>query len=406
MAVYEYEGLDAKGREVTGIIEAESPRQARSKLKGDGVFTTALFVSTVEESGAEEKFPLLFRRSISQSDLALITRQLSTLIDAGLPLVAALSSLIDQMEAAHARRVLSQVRQKVNEGRSFHDALSEHPRIFNDFFRNMVRSGEASGTLGLVLGRLADFIESQVALKRKIQAAMIYPILMTCLGAGILIYLLGSVVPQVTGIFEDLGRTLPLPTRILLALSDAVRSYWPFAAIAVVLSIITFRSYLKTPAGRKAVDTFLLKVPRLGPFLRITAMARFAKTLGTLTTGGVKLLFALEISRPVLGNAVLEEAVESVEADVREGKSLRAAMQATGQFPSEFRQMVSVGEESGALDRMLLKIADSYESRIESAVASLTALLEPLMILAMGIAVGFVVLSILLPIFDLTEALG
>lgn len=406
MSVYEYEGLDAKGREVNGIIEAESPRQARSKLKGDGVFATALFVSTVEESGVEEKFPLLFRRSISQSDLALITRQLSTLIDAGLPLVAALSSLIDQMEAAHARRVLSQVRQKVNEGRSFHDALSEHPRIFSDFYRNMVRSGEASGTLGLVLGRLADFIESQVALKRKIQAAMIYPILMTTLGAGILIYLLGSVVPQVTGIFEDLGRTLPLPTRILLALSGAVRSYWPFAAIAVVLSIITFRSYLKTPAGRKNIDSFLLKIPRVGPFLRITAMARFAKTLGTLTSGGVKLLFALEISRSVLGNAVLEEAVESVEADVREGKSLRASMQATGQFPSEFRQMVSVGEESGSLDRMLLKIADSYESRIESAVASLTALLEPLMILAMGVAVGFVVLSILLPIFDLTEALG
>ncbi len=406
MAVYEYEGIDGKGREISGIIEADSPRAARVRLKGEGTFATALYLSSAAGNAAEEKFPLLSGRSISQSDLALITRQISTLLEAGLPLVDALQSIIEQLENAHSRRVLSQIRQKVNEGRSLYDSLSEHPRIFSDFYRNMVRSGEASGTLGSVLGRLADFMEGQVALRRKIQAAMIYPILMTCLGTAILIYLLGSVVPQVTGVFEDLGRAKPLPTRMLLAMSAAVRQWWIAGALAMVVSIIIFRSWSKSEAGKRALHALLLKIPRIGPFIRLTAMARFAKTLGTLTQGGVKLLAALEIAKPVMGNVVLEEAVASIAIDIREGKSLRAAMQATGQFPSEMRQMVSVGEESGALDAMLLKVADNYESRIESTVASLTALIEPLMILLMGVAVGFVVLAILLPIFDLTEALG
>jgi len=406
LAVYEYAGLDGKGKEVSGIIEADNPRLARSRLKAEGIFASSLEEAKVKSTGKERSFNISFRPAIGVGELALVTRQVGTLIDAGLPLVDALGSIIEQTEASRSRRVLSQIRQKVNEGMTFHDALAEHPREFSSFYRNMVRAGEAGGDLAMVLDRLADFLESSIALKRKVQAAMIYPIIMTLLGAGILIYLLGSVVPQVTGIFEDLGRALPAPTKLLLLLSDGVREYWFIGLIALIALFIGLSSWVRTPKGRYTFHSFLLKLPRVGNFIRVTALARFAKTLGTLTTGGVNLLNALEISQPVLGNAVIEKAIEEIREDVREGKSFRAAMQKTGHFPSEMRQMVGVGEESGALDRMLLKIAQGYEARVEAAVASLTALLEPLMILAMGVAVGFVVLAILLPIFDLTEALG
>lgn len=406
MPVFEYEGLDARGRTTRGIVDADGPRAVRAKLKRQGVFATRVAeVRREEGAAARERSPLL-SRGVRVGELALLTRQIATLLGAGLPLVAALGALLEQTENQRLSRILSQVREGVNEGKSFHEVLGEHPRSFPEIYRNMVRSGEASGTLPLVLSRLADFLEGSVAFRQKLQAALVYPILMTLLGAGILWFLLTSVVPRVTSIFDDMQKVLPAPTRMLLAASNALQEYGWIAVPALLLVLLALRRYGRTAAGRLVLHGLVLRTPALGRFVRLVAVSRFSKTLGTLLTGGVPLLTALEISRAVLGNAVLERAVEQVRDDVREGRSLRDALRATRHFPSVMCQMVGVGEESGSLDELLLKVSDAFEGQVEAAVATLTSLLEPLMILGMGLAVGFVVLAILLPIFEMSQLVG
>jgi len=406
VAVFEYEGLDSRGRNTRGIVDAEGARAARAKLKRQGVFATRIAEVRQTEASATKGKGRLFSRGVRTGELAMLTRQLATLLDAGLPLVGALGALLEQTDSPRLRRVLSQIRESVNEGSAFHEALRAQSRSFPEIYRNMVRSGEASGTLPLVLGRLADFLEGSVAFRQKLQAALVYPILMSVMGTGILWFLLTSVVPRVTQIFTDLRRALPAPTRILLATSGALREYGWVAIPILVIAYLALRRYGRTSSGRLVLHGLILRTPALGRFIRLVAVSRFAKTLGTLLTGGVPLLTALDIARAVLGNAVLDRAVERVRDEVREGRSLRDALRATGQFPSVVCQMVGVGEESGALDELLLKVADTFEAQVGSAVATLTSLLEPLMILVMGLAVGFVVLAILLPIFEMSQLAG
>jgi general secretion pathway protein F len=406
VAVFEYEGLDARGRATHGIIDADGPRAARAKLKRQGVFATR-----VEEAArpgvAEGQSRLLFgARGIRVGELSLLTRQLATLLGAGLPLVSALGALLDQMETERVRRILSQVLESVNEGKAFHEALGEQERSFPEVYRNMVRAGEASGTLPLVLGRLADFLETSMAFRQKVQAALVYPILMAFLGVGILVFLLTSVVPRVTGIFADMNKALPVPTRMLLATSAGLRQYGWILLLILVVALFGLRRYARTPEGRLNLHRLTLKLPLFGKFTRLVAVSRFSKTLGTLIASGVPLLTALEISRAVLGNAVLSEAVAEVRTDVREGRSLRDALRSTGHFPGVVCQMVGVGEESGALDKMLLKVSEAFEAQVAASVATLTSLLEPVMILAMGLTVGFVVVAILLPIFEMSQLTG
>ncbi|MBE0618701.1 MAG: type II secretion system inner membrane protein GspF [Proteobacteria bacterium] len=406
MAVFEYEGLDSRGRHARGIVDAEGPRAARAKLKRQGVFATRVSeMRRAEGTAARERTPW-FSRGVRVGELALLTRQIATLLDAGLPLVATLGALLEQTESPRLSRVLSQIREGVNEGKAFHEVLGEHSRSFPEIYRNMVRSGEASGTLPLVLSRLADFLEGSVAFRQKLQAALVYPILMTVLGTGIIWFLLASVVPRVTQIFDDMRKALPTPTRMLLATSAGLREYgWVVLPVFLIL-FLAVRRYGSTPGGRLVLHGLVLRTPVLGRFVRLVAVSRFSKTLGTLLTGGVPLLTALDISKAVLGNAVLERAVERVRDDVKEGRSLRDALRATRQFPAVVCQMVGVGEESGSLDELLLKVSDAFEGQVEAAVATLTSLLEPLMILAMGLAVGFVVLAILLPIFEMSQLVG
>ncbi|MBI5015433.1 MAG: type II secretion system inner membrane protein GspF [Deltaproteobacteria bacterium] len=406
MAVFEYEGLDAQGRSARGIVDAEGLRAARAKLKRQGVFATRLEETRRAVNGSPEGAVPWFGRGIRTGELSLITRQLATLLGAGLPLVAALGALLEQVESERVRRVLSQVREGVNEGKAFHEALADQGRSFPDIFRNMVSAGEASGTLPLVLARLADFLEGSMVFRRKVQSALVYPILMGFLGTGILWFLLASVVPRVTRIFEDVQRALPLPTRVLLATSAALRSYGWIALVMLALGLLALNRYSKTPEGRLHLHGLVLKLPAFGRFRRLVAVSRFAKTLGTLLGSGVPLLTSLDIARAVLGNAVLEDAVADARIEVREGRSLRDALRASGQFPAAVVQMVGVGEESGALDQMLLKVAEAFEAQVEAAVVTLTSLLEPLMILAMGLAVGFVVLAVLLPIFEMSQFAG
>jgi len=407
LALYEYTGMDARGKNARGVVDADSPRAARAQLKKDGILATTLEEVRREEVEAAKSsgFSLSLGKKINLLELAMVTRQLSTLLEAGLPLVDALGSLVDETDVEKTRLVLSSVRQRVNEGASFYEALSEHPKAFSEFYRNMVRAGEAGGTLELVLDRLADFLESSVAFRRKVRSAMSYPILMAVVAVAVLVLLLGKVVPQVTGVFDNLGRELPATTKMLLAVSDVVQHYWVFVMVVVAVLGYALMRFEKSEVGRRVIHTYVLRVPRLGNFVRLAALSRFAKTLGTLIAAGVGLLEALAIAKPVIGNAVIERAVDETVDDVREGKSLSQAMRDTGQFPSEIRRMVSVGEESGQLDSMLLRVAQSYEDRLDALVVSLTSLLEPLMILVMGGVVGFVVYSILRPIFDLTEAI-
>jgi general secretion pathway protein F len=408
LAVFEYEGIDARGRPSKGIVDAEGPRAARAKLKRQGVFATSVAEARRVESAAERRRGGFFSLSggIRVRELAILTRQLATLLGAGLPLVSALGALLEQSDSQRSSRVLSQVRESVNEGNAFYAVLGEHERSFPEIYRNMVRSGEASGTLPLVLARLADFLEGSVAFRQKLQAALVYPILMGVLGTGILWFLLTSVVPRVTQIFEDMKKALPAPTRVLLTTSALLREYGWVAVPVLVIGFVGLRRYARTARGRLVIDGLLLRVPAVGRFLQTVAVSRFCKTLGTLLSGGVPLLTALDISRAVLGNAVLDRAVEEVRDEVKEGRSFRDSLRATGRFPSVMCQMVGVGEESGSLSDMLLKVADAFESQVEAAVATLTSLLEPLMILAMGLAVGFVVLAILLPIFEMSQLVG
>ncbi|MBI5441331.1 MAG: type II secretion system F family protein, partial [Deltaproteobacteria bacterium] len=319
---------------------------------------------------------------------------------------AALGALLEQVENERVRRVLSQVREGVNEGKAFHEALGEHERSFPEVYRNMVRAGEASGTLPLVLGRLADFLEGSMAFRQKVQTALVYPILMAFVGTGILLFLLTSVVPRITVIFENMNQALPAPTRLLLGVSAGLRDYGIFLILAVVLAFYGVYRYVRTPEGRLAMDRLVLRTPAFGKFTRVVAVSRFAKTLGTLLSSGVPLLTALEISRAVLGNAVLSDAVAIARTEVREGRSLRDALRGTREFPAVVCQMVGVGEESGSLDSMLLKVAEAFESQVAAAIANLTAILEPIMILGMGLAVGFVVMAILLPIFEMSRFAG
>jgi general secretion pathway protein F len=406
VAVFEYEGLDGRGRNAHGIVDAEGPRAARAKLKRQGIFASRVAEVRQTEATSAQGRARLFVRGVRVGELAMLTRQLATLLDAGLPLVAALGALLEQTDSPRIRRVLSQIRESVNEGSAFHEALRGQSRSFPEIYRNMVRSGEASGTLPLVLSRLADFLEGSVAFRQKLQAALVYPILMTLMGTGILWFLLTSVVPRVTQIFEDMHRALPTPTRILLATSSGLRQYGWIAIPVILVIFLGLRRYGRTPAGRLVLHGLVLRTPAVGRFVRLVAVSRFAKTLGTLLTGGVPLLSALDISRAVLGNAVLDRAIERVRDEVREGRSFRDALRATGQFPAVVCQMVGVGEESGALDELLLKVADTFEAQVGSAVATLTSLLEPLMILVMGLAVGFVVMAILLPIFEMSQLVG
>ncbi|MFU8855733.1 MAG: type II secretion system inner membrane protein GspF [Deferrisomatales bacterium] len=406
MAVFEYEGLDSRGRAARGIVDGDGPRAVRAKLKRQGVFATRVTEVAKAEATTDRGVRPRLSRGVRVGELAVLTRQLATLLGAGLPLVAALGALLEQTDSPRMSRLLSQVREGVNEGRAFHDVLGEHSRSFPEIYRNMVRSGEASGTLPLVLSRLADFLEASVAFRQRLQAALVYPALMTLLGAGILWFLLTSVVPRVTDIFADMRRALPAPTRMLLATSSFLQEYGWVALPVLLLLFFALRRYGRTPAGRLVIDGLVLRTPAFGRFVRLVGVSRFSKTLGTLLSGGVPLLTALDISRAVLGNSVLERAVERVRDDVREGRSLRDALRATGEFPSVMCQMVGVGEESGALDDLLLRVSEAFQGQVEASVATLTSLLEPLMILFMGLAVGFVVLAILLPIFEMSQLVG
>jgi len=403
MPVYSYAGLSADGKNVTGIIDAESPRAARTKLRRSGVFPTTLAETHGEATPrASRSISRMFER-ISPQELSVMTRQLSTLVSAGLPLVDCLSALIDQVDAERLKRILTQTRENVNEGSSLAVALGAHPKVFSELYVNMVRAGEASGALDVVLLRLADYTESAARLRSKLRSALTYPIIMVVVGGAILFFLLSYVVPKITRIFTESKQVLPLPTRMLIGVSSAFATWWPVVLLLLAALALGIRYYVRTPSGRMRYDRWVLRMPVFGKLLQKIAVARFSRTLSTLLRSGIGLLPSLDIVKNIVDNRVLYDATEAARDAIREGQSIAPPLKKSGIFPPLMIHMIAVGEKSGQLEEMLFKTAEAYEGEVDTTIATLTTLLEPVMILFMGGLVLFIVLSILLPIFQMNQ---
>lgn len=407
MAVYSYKGINAAGKKASGVIDAESFKAARLKLRRIGIFPTDVIPEGAKSSkGFSLSTDIEFGRyleRIKTRDIAVMTRQLATLIKASVPLVESLTALVDQTSNVKLRKIIADVKQKVTEGGRLSDACAGHKKVFSDLFINMVAAGEASGSLAVVLDRLAGFLEKQAALKSKILGAMMYPIIMTGVGCSLVGFLVVYVVPKVTKIFEDVDATLPLPTRMLIGASDAISGYWYLFLIGTTLLVWGVRRFLKTARGRDLYDRLTLKAPLFGRLLRMVAISRFSRTLATLMSSGVRLLNALDIVKNIVQNTLLVRAVEETKNSVREGESIAEPLKRSGQFPPLVVHMISIGEKTGNLEVMLERVADTYDMEVDNTVSSLTTLLEPMMILVMGGIVSFIVMSILLPILQLNQ---
>ncbi|MGH7822060.1 MAG: type II secretion system inner membrane protein GspF [Candidatus Binatia bacterium] len=403
MPVYAYRGFSPQGKNLSGIIDAESPRAARLKLRRTGVFPTDLAEAEAGPSRAESRSVGRYFERIGPQDLAITTRQLSTLVSAGLPLVECLSALIEQVDRERLKRIFTQIREQVTEGSSLADALAQHPRIFGELYVNMVRAGEASGALDVVLLRLADYTESTAQLRSRIRSAMLYPIMMLSLSVVILVFLVTFVVPRVTRIFIEQKQVLPIPTRALMGLSQLLLDWWFVALVILLAAAIVFRYYVRTPGGRLTYDRWTLKLPVFGKLFQKVAVARFSRTLSTLLRSGIGLLQSLDIVKNIVDNKVLFGAIEEARDAIREGQSVAPPLKKSGFFPPLMIHMVAVGERSGQLEEMLAKTADAYETEVDTAISTLTSLLGPLMTIVMGGVVLFIVLSILLPIFQMSQ---
>lgn len=405
MPVYEYTALDLAGKNVTGIIDADSTVAARQKLRAAGKFPVQVQETTVKTKAAAKadfSLPSLFNR-VKSEDIHGLTRQLATLLNAGIPLVGALDALMEQTTIPPLKKIIAQIKESVNEGNSLTFSLAKHPRLFSNIYINMVRAGEASGSLDVVLERLAEFGEHQQALKSRFQAALVYPIFMAIVGSGVLFFLLSFVVPKLTRIFTEMKQVLPLPTTILIWFSHFMQSFWWAIVLMIVAIIFALKEFIKKPQGRRIWDTLKLRFPVVGQINRKIALSRFARTLGSLLQSGVPLITSLQIVRNIVNNVLIGEVIDATMEDIQAGKSLNFALGRSVWFPPIFRQMVAVGEQSGDLENMLLKIANAYEREVETRITGMTALIEPMMILLMAVVVGFIVISILLPIFEMNQ---
>lgn len=404
MPAYEYKGVNPRGQHVNGTLEADNERQLRQLLKQRGVMLTKIGKGPRQGGllSQEVDFAAVLEK-ITPQDIALFTRQLATLVKARIPLSDSLAACVEQVEKPKLKKIVAKLRTDVNEGLSFAHALEQYNEVFGPLYANMVRSGEASGKLDEVLARLAEFTESSVKLRQKISSAMMYPMIMVGVGSLILVGLFVGVIPQITQIFEDSGQELPPITTAIIWCSRALQEYWYLLVVGGALSSFSFRRYTRTPAGAARWDRVKLRMPIFGELFLLVGVARFTKTLATLLGSGVPLLTALDITKHVLGNRVLETAVDDARLSVKEGAPLAVPLKQSGRFPTMVVHMISVGERSGALEEMLDVVADNYESQVEAKVSRLTTLLEPLMIVGMGAVIVIVLFAVLLPILQMND---
>jgi general secretion pathway protein F len=405
VALYEYRGIQIdSGKQVKGYRDADNPKALRAALRRDGVLLTLAAEENERKQKAKRDIKLfeVFRQP-TQSDVAVMTRQLATLVRAGIPLVESLNSLTETVQNEVLMRIITRVRESVNEGIPFSKSLSEYPKVFPTLYVNMVAAGEASGTLEAVLERLADFMEGQARLKGKVFAALAYPVLMMVIGSVLVGVLMIAVVPKVTSIFENLGRALPWYTNLLIFVSRTLANWWWLILALIVIAVVTFRRWVATPGGRMRWDTFVLRVPIFGALNLLIAVARFSRTLSTLLNSGVQLLTAMQIGRNVLGNAQLQKVVDGVIEAIREGESIADPLKRSRAFPPMMTNMIAVGERSGQLEEMLDNVSRAYEAEVDTRVVALTSLLEPLMIVLLGGVVGFIAMAILMPLIQMNQ---
>ncbi|MDH4025365.1 MAG: type II secretion system inner membrane protein GspF [Desulfuromonadales bacterium] len=405
MPLFEYSGLDNQGRKKTGTIDGPGRKVVTQQLSDQGIYLTDL-----RETGAQRVRKLSFRfgmaRKLPTGELAAATRQMATLLGAGLSLDDALNTVNEQTDQPLLSKTFAKVREHVVQGGTLHEALAAHRHIFPDLFINMIQVGEDSGTLDRTMYRLADFLESQARMRARVQAALAYPLLMTLVGSGVLVFLFVFVIPKITTMLNELDRALPWPTLLLITLTDFLARWWWLLGLLLVVAVLALKRYRDSTRGREHIDSLLLKAPLFGRLQLLIVTARFARTLGTLLESGVPLLKALDIARNLLSNRILNQAIETVTLRVQEGTGLALSLKETTVFPPMLAQLTAAGEKSGKLEEMLFRVADTYEHQTDLSMTGMLSLLEPLMILVMGGIVGFVVLAILLPIFEASQGFG
>ena len=394
MPTFEWKGRGRAG-EQTGVLVADSKDAVIAALRRQQIVVTA-----VKEKGKEIALPK-FGGKVAPQLIAIFTRQFSVMIDAGLPLVQCLEILGSQQENKVFKRAMIQIRQDVESGSNLADSMRKHPKIFNDLFTNMVAAGEAGGILDTILQRLAQYIEKSVKLNGQVKSAMIYPVAVISIACIVVTVILWKVIPVFAALFAGLGAELPLPTVIVIKLSHFIADFWWLIGLVIVVSVVAIKRYHNTYRGKRVLDGLLLKAPVLGMLLRKIAVARFCRTLATLTSSGVPILDGLQITARTAGNSIIEDAIMSTRKSVEEGKTISEPLGDTDVFPSMVVQMIAVGEQTGALDTMLSKIADFYEEEVDTAVAGLMKLLEPLLIAFLGVAIGGIVIAMYMPMFSL-----
>ncbi len=406
MAVFQYKGLTVAGKAVAGLREADNAKVLRAVLKAEGIFLTEVAEGrTAASSGQGFSLKRLVQR-VSAEELSVVTRQLSTLLGAQIPLVDALSALIEQIDNEHLKVIVSNVKTRVSEGASFADALGEHPRVFSNLYVNMIRAGESAGALDVVTERLADYTEAQAHLTSKIRAAMIYPAIMVVVGVSIMAGLFTFVIPKLTKIFDDIDAALPWYTELLIFISNTLANWWHVIFAVVVLLIWLFNRWRVSKSGKPRWDALMLATPVFGDLVRMLAISRMTKTLATLLEAGVPLLVGMDIVKNIISNSVLQRVIDATRDAVKEGAPIAEPLRRSGEFPPIVTHMIAVGEKTGRLEEMLHKVADSYTAQIDVRITALTTILEPVMILVMGGSVAFVVISILIPILKISEFAG
>ncbi len=398
---YKYTAKDKIGQSVTGVFQANNETEV-----ADILHKKELVVLRVELSRKAPSKTKLTDKKIKLDDLVIFSRQLATMIDAGIPLVNALSILSEQIEEQNLRAVVNIVRQDIEGGMSFCDALAKHPMVFSELFVNMVKAGETSGMLDEILDRLASYLEKQAALNRKIISSMVYPAVVVSMSILITSVLLLKVVPTFKGIFDSLGGTLPVPTQVLIFISDLLRKYFSYTVVTLVVTIYLFKKYLKTHKGRYQFDQLVLKAPVFGPLFRKLAVAKFSRTFSTLVKSGVSVLSTLDIVSKTSGNKVVEEAVVNCSKSVRDGEPISRPLSKSGVFPPMVTRMINVGEQTGQLEKMLTKIADFYDDQVDAAAGALTSMIEPLVIAFLGVVIGGIVIALFLPIFKISQLMS
>lgn len=404
MPVYEYKAFNPAGQNKTGICDADTAREAREKLRRDNFHVVSLKeIKQDEEGGSRFSIGAFFRRKKRTGELAMVTRQFATLLESGVPMAEALRALCDQIQQKDLETTYRNLRERITSGASLAEAMGHHPMVFENLYVNMVKAGEAAGNVDVVLRRLAEYLIKQNQIRNKVGAALMYPMVMIGVGVIVVSILMAFVVPKIVGLVQARGETLPLATEILIFSSDFLRNYWYLLALGVVGISVVFGAIRKTPDGRYAIDNILLKMPVFGDLFRKQAVSRFATTFATLMKSGVPVLECLLIVRNVVNNAVVERVLDTVHDRIMEGADISTPLKKSKVFPPAVGYMVSIGEQSGRLEEILDKLSESYDEEIDFAIQKMTAVLEPVLILGMATVVAFIVISILLPMLQLSN---